>query len=188
VFEPTATGYLAAAMATRAVDSEEGFIMATPGAQGTPIAAGSSARAPVQWAALAVGAVFLLVGVLGFIPGVTTNFDMLTFAGHHSGAQLLGIFNVSILHNIVHLLFGLAGVLLWRTFNGARSYLIVSGVIYGVLWLYGLVIDYQSAANFVPVNNADNWLHFVLAIGMLVLGLVLGRRPTTARGQRQDTR
>ena len=69
---------------------------------------------PVQKAALAVGAVFLPVGVLGFVPGITTNYDQLTFAGHHSDAALLGIFNVSVLHNLVHLAFGVAGIALAR--------------------------------------------------------------------------
>lgn len=130
----------------------------------------------VQKAAVAVGAVFLLVGILGFIPGITTNYDTMTFASHHSEAALFGIFNVSILHNIVHLLFGVAGLALARSWNGARMYLIAGGVIYLVLFLYGLLIDHDSAANFVPVNQADNWLHLVLAIGMIGLGLVLTRR------------
>ncbi|MGA9872387.1 MAG: DUF4383 domain-containing protein [Rhodococcus sp. (in: high G+C Gram-positive bacteria)] len=133
------------------------------------------ARAPIQWAALAVGAVFLLVGVLGFIPGITTDYDMLTFAGHHSGALLLGIFEVSILHNIVHLLFGVAGIAMARTAPAARLYLLGGGIIYVVLWLYGLFIDRDSAANFVPVNNADNWLHLGLAVVMIGAALILGR-------------
>jgi len=136
-------------------------------------------RTPVQLAALLVGAVFLLVGVLGFIPGVTTNFDQLTFAGHESEAALLGIFNVSVLHNIVHLLFGLAGLLATRTFTAARTYLIIGGFIYLALFLYGMVIDHNSAANFVPVNAADNYLHLVLGLGMIALGALLGRRTPT---------
>jgi hypothetical protein len=131
---------------------------------------------PVQLAALLVGAVFLLVGVLGFVPGITTNYDMLSFAGHHSGAKLLGIFDISVLHNIVHLAFGVAGLALARTFSGARGFLIGSGLIYLVLSIYGLLIEADSAANFIPVNAADNWLHLALAIGMLGLGIVLGRR------------
>jgi predicted transporter len=135
----------------------------------------------LQKAALAVGAVFLLVGILGFIPGITTNYDTMSFASHHSEALLLGIFNVSILHNIVHLLFGVAGLALARTWNGARMYLIGGGAVYLVLFVYGLLIDHNSSANFVPVNNADNWLHLALAIGMIGLGVALSRRTDTHR-------
>lgn len=139
-----------------------------------------TARSRVQQAALAVGAVFLLVGILGFIPGVTTDYDTMEFAAHHSDAKLLGIFEVSVLHNIVHLLFGIAGLAMARTAHAARTYLIGGGVIYLVLWLYGLIIDHDSAANFVPVNTADNWLHFVLGGGMIALGVLLTRRTAPA--------
>lgn len=141
----------------------------------TSAAAPARYAATVQKAALAMGAVFLLVGVLGFIPGITTHYDQLTFAGHHSEAALLGLFNVSVLHNIVHLAFGVAGLALARTFNSARLYLLVGGVVYLLLFIYGLVIDHQSAMNFVPVNGADNWLHLGLAVVMIGLGTLLGR-------------
>ena len=131
----------------------------------------------LQTAATVVAGTFLLVGVLGFIPGVTTDYDSMTFAGHESNAQLLGIFQVSILHNIVHLLFGIAGLVLATTWKGARGYLLGGGAIYLVLWIYGLAIDHQSAANFVPLNDADNWLHLALGAGMIALGLALGRTP-----------
>jgi hypothetical protein len=133
-------------------------------------------RTPLQTGALVVGAVFLLVGILGFVPGVTTHYSDLSGAGHDSMAKLLGIFQVSILHNVVHLLFGVAGVLLSRSVPGARAYLIGGGAIYLVLWIYGLAVDETSSANFVPVNNADNWLHLVLAIGMVGLAVLLSPR------------
>jgi hypothetical protein len=132
-------------------------------------------RHPVQLAAMVVGVVFLLIGILGFIPGITTNFDQLTFAGHTSGALLLGVFAVSVLHNLVHLAFGIAGLAMARTVSGARAFLLGGGIIYAVLWLYGLIIDQDSAVNFVPINTAVNWLHLVLAIGMIALGVLLGR-------------
>jgi arginine exporter protein ArgO len=133
-------------------------------------------RTPVQAAALVVGAVFLLVGILGFVPGITTNTDQLTLAGHHSEAMLLGIFQVSVLHNAVHLIFGVAGILLARAPMAAKRFLVVGGVVYLVLWVYGLVIGHDSPANFVPLNSADNWLHFALGVAMMALGFVLSRK------------
>jgi hypothetical protein len=138
-------------------------------------------RSQLQLAARVVGIVFLLVGVLGFIPGITSNVDQLQFAGHHSDAMLLGIFEVSILHNIVHLLFGAAGLALSRTWSGARNFLIGGGAVYLLLWLYGLLIPHDSSANFVPLNTADNWLHFFLGLGMIGLGVALSRRRAAAR-------
>ena len=120
-----------------------------------------------------MGATFLLVGVLGFLPGVTTDYDNLGAAGTDSTAKLLGIFQVSVLHNVVHLLFGIAGLAMARTAAGARTFLVGGGVIYLVLWIYGLMIDKASNANFVPFNTADNWLHFGLGVGMLGLGVAL---------------
>lgn len=136
-------------------------------------------RTPIQKAAMSVGAVFLLVGVAGFIPGITSNYDQMQFAGHESEALLLGIFQVSILHNIVHLAFGAWGLAAARSAGGSKTFLVGGGVIYAVLWIYGMVIDKDSAANFVPLNSADDWLHLVLAVGMVGLGLALGRRQPT---------
>jgi hypothetical protein len=132
-------------------------------------------RHPVQLAATVFGAVFVIVGIAGFVPGLTSNYDHLMAAGHGSGALLLGLFQVSILHNIVHLLFGVAGLALARTIPGARNFLIAGGAVYAVLWLYGLLIDLNSDANFVPVNSADNWLHLLLAVSMIASGVLLGR-------------
>src|SRR3712207_3322628 len=86
-----------------------------------------------------VGAVFLLVGILGFIPGITSNYDTLSFAGNSSDAKLLGLFEVSILHNIVHLLFGVAGLAMAKNVKSATTYLIGGGVIYLVLTVYGFL-------------------------------------------------
>jgi hypothetical protein len=133
-------------------------------------------RSLVTTAAKVVGAVFLLVGILGFIPGITSNYSSLSFAGHMSEAKLLGIFQVSILHNIVHILFGIAGIAMAKRADSARTYLVGGGVIYLVLWIYGLVTSDQSSANFVPVNTADDWLHLVLGLGMIALGVLLSRR------------
>ena len=129
-------------------------------------------RTPVQNVARLVGIVFLLVGVAGFIPGVTTNlYDGLEFAGNDGNAELLGLFQVSVLHNIVHGLFGIAGLALAATASGARTYLIGGGAIYLVLFLLGIV----GGGDWIPVDDADNWLHLVLGAGMIGLGVITTR-------------
>lgn len=132
----------------------------------------------------AVGLLFTLVAIAGFIPGLTTNYDSLQFAGHDSEAQLFGLFQVSVLHNVLHLAFGVAGMMLARTTTGALAFLLIGGAIYLALWLYGLIIPMQSAWNFVPVDAADNWLHFGLGLGMVLLGAIaasIGRRAPAGR-------
>ena len=129
-------------------------------------------RTPVQNVARLVGVVFLLVGILGFIPGITTNlYDGLEFAGNDGNAELLGIFGVSVLHNIVHGLFGIAGLALSSTWSGARTYLIGGGAVYAALWLLGIF----GGADWIPSNDADNWLHLVLGAGMIAAGVITTR-------------
>lgn len=134
----------------------------------------SSHRTNTQIAAMVFGVIFLVIGVLGFIPGITTNYGSLYIAGYTSEAVLLGLFQVSILHNVVHLLLGLAGLWMARSNSSARTYLIGAGVLYLLLFIYGLIVPLDGAANFVPFNWADNWLHLGLGVVMIILGFVLG--------------
>jgi hypothetical protein len=76
----------------------------------------------------------------------------------------------------VHLAFGVAGLSLSRTVNGARGFLVAGGIINLILGTYGMLIDLGSGANFVPFNSADNWLHFALGAVMILLGLVSAGR------------
>lgn len=126
-----------------------------------------------QAAALLAGLVFLVIGILGFVPGITTHVDDMQFAGHDSPSELFGIFQVSVLHNLVHLALGVAGVVLSRTHALARGYLIGGGIVYLAIWLFGIAIDKDDDINFIPVNNADDWLHFGLGVGMILLGVLL---------------
>lgn len=128
---------------------------------------------PVQLGSGVVGVVFLLVGILGFIPGVTTGYGEMTFAGHDSGAMLLGIFGVNVVHNLVHLLLGVVGVIAARTTSAAKLFLVIGGAAYLLLWIFGLVVDLDTPLNFVALNTADNWLHLVLGAAMVGLGAVL---------------
>ena len=141
----------------------------------------ATSRSTIRQVTMVVAVVFLLVGILGFIPGITTNYDTMQFAGHESEAKLLGVFQVSVLHNIVHLLFGIVGLAMARRADTARTFLIGGGVVYLLLFIYGLFIDHESTANFVPLNTADNWLHLLLAVGMIGLGFLLTPRDRITR-------
>lgn len=148
--------------------------------QGTRTPTRTGRTSLVSIFAAVVGIIFLIVGALGFIPGITTNYDMMQFAGHESEAMLFGVFQVSILHNLVHLLFGVLGLAMARSIPLATLYLIGGGIIYLVLWIYGLAVGHESTANFIPLNTADNWLHLLLGVGMIVLG-VIGRAAAGGR-------
>jgi hypothetical protein len=139
-------------------------------------------RTNAQVAALVLGIAFLVVGIAGFIPGITQNLNDIKFAGHDSDAELLGVFKVSVLHNLVHLAYGVVGLIAARRYKASRTYLIAGGLVYLALLVYGLIVDYQSDANFVPLNDADNWLHLGLGAGMIILGLALADRYGDDRG------
>ncbi|MFI5835685.1 DUF4383 domain-containing protein [Micromonospora sp. NPDC051300] len=133
-------------------------------------------RSPVRRAASGVAVLLLLLGVLGFVPGITSPYADLRFADPGSGARLFGLFQVSALHNLVHLALGAAGLALARTVAGARAFLLGGGAVYLVLWLFGLAVDRRSAANVLAVDPSDVWLHLLLGGAMLALGLFAGRR------------
>lgn len=107
------------------------------------------------------GVAFVLVGVLGFVPGVTTHYDGLQL-GHGSHAQLFGMFQVSILLNVAHLVVGAAGLVVARTTAIAVTSLL--------LWLLGVF----AAGAWLSLDTADNWLHFVLAAVLLGSASLVG--------------
>ncbi len=116
-----------------------------------------------QKLAMVFGLTFVAAGILGFIPGITTDlYDGLEFAGNDGSSELLGLFKVSILHNIVHALFGV-GILAAKRHASSLQYLLYSGIAYVVLFLMGIV----DAGDWVPIASYDNWLHLGLLLGLL---------------------
>jgi Domain of unknown function (DUF4383) len=132
-------------------------------------------RSTLQTLTLVFGVGFLAVGILGFVPGITTHYGDLGFAGSDSGSKLLGLFQVSILHNIVHLLFGVAGLLAARSFDSSRIYMLGGGVIFLALFVLGLF----GGADWIPANDADDWLHLGLGVVMVSIGYLFGREGLT---------
>jgi hypothetical protein len=142
-----------------------------------PDSAAPSTRHPSQLLALAIGAVYTLVGLLGFL---VTGFD--NFATE-TDKTLLG-FEINPLHNLVHLAIGLAGLALWRRLDTARLYgwLLAAG--YGLAFLYGLFAAGNSDINFLSLNGADNGLHLVSAVAGVAIALWPAQR--TARSGLAD--
>jgi hypothetical protein len=136
-------------------------------------------RHPSQLLALAIGVIYTAVGVLGFL---VTGFE--DFAAE-TDKTLLG-FEVNPLHNIVHLVIGLAGLALWRRVDTARTYgwLLAAG--YGLAFIYGLFAAGNSDINFLSINGADNGLHLVSAVAGLAIALWPAQR--TAPGSAADRR
>ncbi len=132
---------------------------------------GDGTRSLLQKFAAIMGLAFVLAGVGGFIPGITSNYDELKLAGTDSNAELLGLFRVSVLHNLVHLAFGV-GLIAAARRSWSATYLIGGGVLYLGVVLYGVLIDLTSDANFLPLNDADNVLHVGLSAAMIILGLI----------------
>jgi hypothetical protein len=123
-------------------------------------------RSTTQKAALAFGVVFLLVGLLGFfVPGGMGMESMPDRAPH-----LLGLFPVNVLHNAVHLAFGVAGVLASRSLGASRAYHRTGAAIYLVLTLLAFLDP--TTFGLVPIGGNDIWLHAVLAVGMGYFGFL----------------
>lgn len=131
-------------------------------------------RDHVRSASMGMGVVFLLVGVLGLIPGITTGYSSMAFASG-SEALLLGAFQVSVLLNLVYLAMGAAGVWMSRGVLPARNFLMGSGAVLLIMWLYGLIVG-TSAANILSTNASTNWLNLILGVVAVGLGAAYAMR------------
>jgi hypothetical protein len=115
-----------------------------------------------------MGVVFLVVGILGFVPPLLTH---PATDAHHGGlvvtafeGYLLGLFHVNVLHSLVHVLFGILGIAMSRSFDAARLYARIVAVAYALLAVMGLFAGLNTLFGFVPIHGNDVWLHAVIAI------------------------
>ena len=138
-------------------------------------------RHPAQLLALAIGVIYTLIGIVGFFVTGLENFAAET------NKTLLG-FEINPLHNIVHLIIGLAGLALWRRLDTARTYgwLLAAG--YGLAFIYGLFAAGNSDINFLSINGADNGLHLVSAAAGLAIALWPAGRNVSSRARTADDR
>jgi hypothetical protein len=121
----------------------------------------------IQKAATWFGVGFVLIAILGFIPGVTNN------------SVMLGLFQVDSIQNIIHLLSGVIALVCAGSMSGARTFFKVLGIVYAIIAIIGF-IQGQTVLGIMLANTADNILHLLIAIAALVLGFGGGRNTTDA--------
>lgn len=124
-------------------------------------------RDPQKALALLFGAVLVLVGLLGFHPGLVTD------------GALFGIFGINALHNAVHILTGLLGLVLGAYAGGASLFNKVGGVLYVLLFVVGAIAVALGSGLLLNLNWADNLLHLVLGIVVGAVGFVVGEKHPT---------
>jgi hypothetical protein len=127
----------------------------------------------VRTFALIFGIIYLLVGVLGFIPGLYTHTTDMPHPSVEAGhGYLLGMFPINILHNIVHLLIGVWGLAASRSIGGARLFAQVLAVFYGLLAILGLIPATNMTFGLIPIHGNDVWLHALTALIAAYFGFV----------------
>jgi hypothetical protein len=123
----------------------------------------------VKTAAILFGIVFLVVGILGFVPACTTDMNGMP--------MLLGIFHVNTAHNIVHLASGAVFLLCgMASASASRTFFKLFGVVYALVAVLGFYYGDQPLLGIISSNRADTWLHVGLALVMLILGFGSGGR------------
>lgn len=145
----------------------------------------TTSRAQIQTGARLIGLVLLLIGVLGFVPGITQNVTGLRFATDASTAHLFGIIQISVLHNLLHLGTGVAGLLCARTPLAARNYLLGTGLGYLAVFLYGIEVASRPPLDFLPIDDPGNALHVAVAATMIACSVLLDCGPRWATVVRQ---
>lgn len=124
--------------------------------------------------ALVLGVVYVIVGIVGFIPAFSVSPaanapDLTVSAGY---GYLLGLFPINILHDIVHLAVGLAGILLAARLTSARSFSQTLFFLFGALTIMGFIPVLNTVWGLVPVFGNDTWLHLATALAGAYFGFV----------------
>ena len=136
----------------------------------------------VKTFALVMGVAFLLIGILGFVPPLLThpahdthgaNLQVRAFEGY-----LFGLFHVNVLHSAVHVLFGIMGIAMARSFDSARTYARIVAVAYALLAIMGLVPGLNTVFGLIPIHGHDVWLHALIAAAAAYFGFA-GRADRT---------
>lgn len=121
-----------------------------------------------------VGLLFVGVGILGFVPGITTPPHPMdpNLAIESAHGRLFGIFPVNLVHNLVHLLLGVWALFASKNFTSSRTYCRSAAIIYAVLAVAGIIPGLNTLFGLAPIHSHDIWLHVILALPLGYYGFV----------------
>ncbi len=138
----------------------------------------------IRYFAMILGIMFLLVGIAGFIPPLVQPGPMdhnLTVTGPGHG-YLLGLFHVNVLHNIIHVIFGVWGIIAAISTDASRVYSRSVAVIYGLFVIMGLIPVLNTVFGLVPIHGNDVWLHAIIALVAAYFGWATVSAPVITAG------
>lgn len=152
--------------------------------------------------ALILGIIFVVIGIAGFVPGLVTHMEPATAPTAAPGAAvpapteevvtgygyLLGLFPVNALHNLFHIIWGVLGVVAYRSFSGARTYARATAIVYGLLAVLGLIPGLNTMFGLLPIYGHDVWLHALIAIAAAYFGFARGSEVDTVTTSTASTR
>lgn len=139
----------------------------------------------IRYFALVYGTIFAIVGIAGFIPFLVTPYGIADpeLAVSAGAGKLFGLFPINVLHNLVHLAFGIWGLAVWRSVHNSRMYAQAVAIIYAILVVMGFFPVLRTTFGLIPLHGNDIWLHILLSAGAAYFGW--GYRPEAASRQRQ---
>jgi hypothetical protein len=130
-----------------------------------------------RYFSLVLGIIFLLIGIAGFVPGLLhTPEPAADVEVTQSFGRLMGLFPVNALHNLVHIIFGIWGIVAYRSYTGARGYSKAVAIIYAVLAVMGIIPGLNTTFGLIPLYGHDVWLHALIAVAAAYFGFVASDR------------
>jgi hypothetical protein len=134
-----------------------------------------------RYCALGLGIFFILLGVIGFIPAFV-------FVPAGGGAyvppsvvpglygadygNIFGLFPTNIVHNLVHLIVGFAGIIAYPDARGSRVYCRVFAYAYTVLAILGLIPFARTLFGLMPIYGNNVWFNALTAIVAAYFGFI----------------